>query len=134
MHIFSKENTSFRKRESERGNRSFCPSLYCGQYTQICSLRQYNRPVLVRGFILTEEEREIIRDYLENLPDRMPGRVRRMRHSLYRSDLDEMESDVKLLRILKELEVPIGRAKGEGWRDQRGKFDVHGAESEEKIC
>jgi len=91
---------------------------------------------LVRGFILTEEERGIIRGYLENLPDRMPGRVRRIRHLLYRSDLEEMESDVELLKILKELEVPIGRAKGEGWRDQRGKFAVYGAkaESEEKVC
>ena len=88
---------------------------------------------MVRGFVLTEVEREIIRDYLENLPNRMPGRVRRMRHSLYRSDLEEMGSDVELLKALKALEVPIGRAKGEGWRDQRGKFAVQ-TESEEKVC
>jgi len=59
-----------------------------------------------------------------------------MRHLLFRADLDEVESDLKLLRTLKELEVPIGRAKGEGWSDQRGKFAVYGAkaESEEKVC
>jgi len=85
---------------------------------------------LVRGFVLTEAEREIIRGYLEHLPERMPGRVRRMRHLLYRSDLDSMESDVKLLRALKGLEVPIGRTKGEAWSDQRGKFAVHRAETE----
>ena len=89
---------------------------------------------MVRGFILTEEERGIIRDYLENLPERMPGRVRRIRHLLYKSDLDEMGSDIKLLKALKGLEVPIGRTKGDGWRDQRGKFAVHRTESEEGIC
>ena len=79
---------------------------------------------LVRSFILIEEEREVIRDYIENLPERMPGRVRRMRHWLFKTDLDEMELDIKLLRVLKELEVPIGRTKGKGWGDQKGKFVV----------
>jgi len=89
----------------------------------------------VRGFILTEGEREIIRDYLENLPERMPGRVRRMRHLLFRANLDEVESDLELLRTLKGLEVPIGRTKGESWSNQRGKFAVRAeTESEEGIC
>lgn len=84
----------------------------------------------MRSFILTEKERETIRDYMENLPERMPGRVRRMRHWLFKTDLDEMESDIKLLRVLKEFEVPIGRTKGEGWTDQRGKFVVKRTEAE----
>ena len=79
---------------------------------------------MVRSFILIEEEREKIKEYMKNLPERMPGRIRRMRHWLFKTDLDEMESDIKLLRVLKELEVPIGRTKGEGWSDQRGKFVV----------
>ncbi len=74
---------------------------------------------LVRSFVLDEEEREIIRDYMENLPERMPGRVRRMRHWLGKSDLAEMESDIRLLRSLKELEVPIGRTKGREWGNRR---------------
>lgn len=85
---------------------------------------------MVRSFILTEKERETIRDYMENLPERMPGRVRRMRHWLFKTDLDEMESDIKLLRVLKEFEVPIGRSKGEGWTEQRGKFVVKRTEAE----
>ncbi len=86
---------------------------------------------MVRSYVLIEEEREVIRDYIENLPERMPGRVRRMRHWLFKTDLEEMESDIKLLRVLKELEVPIGRTKGEGWSDQRGKFVVKpGAENQ----
>ncbi len=84
----------------------------------------------MRSFILTEKERETIRDYMENLPERMPGRVRRMRHWLFKTDLDEMESDIKLLRVLKEFEVPIGRTKGEGWTDQRGKFVVKRTDAE----
>jgi len=85
---------------------------------------------LVRSFILTEKERETIRDYMENLPERMPGRVRRMRHWLFKTDLDEMELDIKLLRVLKEFEVPIGRSKGEGWTDQRGLFIVKRTDAE----
>lgn len=85
---------------------------------------------MVRSFILTEKERETIRDYMENLPERMPGRVRRMRHWLFKTDLDEMELDIKLLRVLKEFEVPIGRSKGEGWTDQRGLFVVKRTEAE----
>ncbi len=84
----------------------------------------------MRSFVLTEKERETIRDYMENLPERMPGRVRRMRHWLFKTDLDEMESDIKLLRVLKEFEVPIGRTKGEGWTDQRGKFVVKRTDAE----
>jgi len=84
----------------------------------------------VRSFILTEKERETIRDYMENLPERMPGRVRRMRHWLFKTDLDEMELDIKLLRVLKEFEVPIGRSKGEGWTDQRGLFIVKRTDAE----
>lgn len=76
----------------------------------------------MRSFVLDEEERKVIRDYMENLPERMPGRVRRMRHWLSKSDLDEMESDIVLLRSLKELEVPIGRTKGRQWRHQREKM------------
>jgi len=85
---------------------------------------------LVRSFVLTEKERETIRDYMVNLPERMPGRVRRMRHWLFKTDLDEMESDIELLRSLKEFEVPIGRTKGEGWTDQRGTFFVKGTEAD----
>ena len=85
---------------------------------------------MVRSFVLVEKEREVIRDYIENLPERMPGRVRRMRHWLFKTDLEEMESDIKLLRVLKELEVPIGRTKGEGWSDQRSIFVVKKTEAE----
>ena len=84
----------------------------------------------MRSYVLIEKEREVIRDYIENLPERMPGRVRRMRHWLFKTDLDEMESDIKLLRVLKEFEVPIGRTKGEGWTDQRGKFVVKRTDAE----
>ncbi len=87
---------------------------------------------MVRSYVLIEKEREVIRDYIENLPERMPGRVRRMRHWLFKTDLEEMESDIKLLRVLKELEVPIGRTKGEGWTDQRGKFVVKSPEADSK--
>ena len=85
---------------------------------------------MVRSFVLSEKERETIREYMQNLPERMPGRVRRMRHWLFKTDLDEMESDIKLLRALKELEVPIGRTKGEGWSDQRGTFVVKSPEDD----
>jgi len=75
----------------------------------------------------------VIRNYIENLPERMPGRVRRMRHWLFKTDLEEMESDIKLLRVLKELEVPIGRTKGEDWGDKRGKFVVRRPGADNRI-
>lgn len=85
--------------------------------------------VLVRSFVLTEAERKIVRDYIEDLPERMPGRIKRMRSRLSRTaDLEEMKLDIELLEILKGIKVPIGRirlgGRGESWRDQRAKFAV----------
>lgn len=90
--------------------------------------------VLVRSFVLTEAERKTVRDYIKNLPERMPGRIKRMRSRLFRTDLEEMRSDIELLEILRSIDVPIGRirsgGRGEAWSDQRGKFVVrHKTES-----
>ncbi|KKN15931.1 hypothetical protein LCGC14_0980940 [marine sediment metagenome] len=79
---------------------------------------------MVRSYILTDKQREKIKAYIEELPERMPGTIRGIRHVVSKIDLQQMLDDVYLLKTLQGLEMPIGRSKGEGWVDQRGKFIV----------
>ena len=78
----------------------------------------------MRTYVLTKEQRQKIKDYIDVLPEKMPQTIKMIRHVLSKVDLDEMIDDIYLLKTLKHLEMPIGRTKGEGWRDQRGKFVV----------
>lgn len=88
---------------------------------------------MVRSYILTEKQRGEIKTYIEVLPERMSSTIKQIRHTLSKIDLEEMETDIDLLKSLQNLEVPIGRSKGEGWTDQRGVFVVRPkAASEEK--
>lgn len=87
----------------------------------------------MRSYILTEKQRKAIKAYIEDLPDRMPSIIKQIRHTLSKIKIEEMESDIDLLRTMENLEVPIGRSKHEGWSDQRGIFVVrHRDQSEEK--
>lgn len=79
---------------------------------------------MVRSYILTDKQREKIKAYIEELPERMPGTIRGIRHVVSKIDLRQMEDDVYLLKTLQGLKMPIGRSKGEGWVDQKGKFIV----------
>lgn len=87
----------------------------------------------MRSYILTEKQRKAIKAYIEDLPDRMPSIIKQIRHTLSKIKIEEMESDIDLLKTMEKLEVPIGRSKHEGWSDQRGVFVVrHQDQSEEK--
>lgn len=54
----------------------------------------------------------------------MPGTIKVIRHKLAKTDLVQMGLDLELLKMLKGMEIPIGRSKGDSWSDQRGKFIV----------
>ncbi len=72
----------------------------------------------MRRFVLNANQRKVVKAYLRELPSKMPPIIKTVRFSLARTDLDEMESDLVLLRALKELDVKIGRTKGEEWGHQ----------------
>lgn len=88
---------------------------------------------MVRTFILTDKQRKAVEEYLDKLPEKMPGTIKVIRHKLAKTDLVQMGLDLELLKMLKGMEIPIGRSKGTSWSDQRGKFVVRRpkAESEE---
>ena len=73
---------------------------------------------MVRRFLLNANQRETVKAYLRDMPSKMPGIIKSVRFSLARTDLDEMESDLVLMRELKNLHVKIGRTKGEWKYDQ----------------
>jgi len=79
---------------------------------------------LVRSYILTEKQRKAIKVYIEELPERMPSIIKQIRHTLSKINLEEMESDIDLLKTMENLKVVIGRSKHEGWLDQKGVFVV----------
>ena len=68
---------------------------------------------LVRTYLLNKDQRKAIKGYMTNPSDAMPGGVRQVRHRLKGMDLDEITSDVDLLRRLDAMVIPIGRKSGE---------------------
>ncbi len=73
---------------------------------------------MVRTFLLNANQREKIKAYLREMPSKMPPIIKTVRFYLAKTDLDEMESDLVLMRKLKNLDVKIGRTKGEEWGHQ----------------
>ena len=87
---------------------SITPSIYFfDSLLNPCELRVNN---MVSSRVLPEEQREQIQHYLEYRPIKMPDVVRQIRSKVNREmDLDQMESDIQLLRRLASLDLKIGR-------------------------
>lgn len=64
---------------------------------------------MVRSYILSDGQREAVKDYVTNRRQNMPGGIRSIRHRLKFLDFDEMEEDILLLRKLNTMKIPIGR-------------------------
>ena len=64
---------------------------------------------MVRSFILNDEQRQAIEDYIEHRPKIMSSQIRQLRLRVKKLDYEQMLSDVALLRRLKDLRIPKGR-------------------------
>uniref|UniRef100_A0A6M3M2N0 Uncharacterized protein n=1 Tax=viral metagenome TaxID=1070528 RepID=A0A6M3M2N0_9ZZZZ len=64
---------------------------------------------MVRSFILNDEQRQAIEDYLRERPNAMSSQIRQIRLRAKKLDFEAMESDMELLRRLGALKVPKGR-------------------------
>lgn len=67
---------------------------------------------MVRSFVLNDDQRKAVEHYLDNRPPLMGPQIRQLRMRVKVLDFDQMESDVALLRRLKELKIPKGRRSG----------------------
>ena len=79
---------------------------------------------MVRSFILNEEQRQAIEDYLKKRPSAMSSQIRQIRLRAKRLEkkqgFDVMKSDIELLRRLATLKIPKGRKA----LDVKAKFSV----------
>lgn len=64
---------------------------------------------MVRSFILNDEQREAIEEYLRDRPNAMSPQVRQIRLRAKRLDFNAMQEDIKLLERLAMLKLPKGR-------------------------
>ena len=64
---------------------------------------------MVRSFILNDDQRRAIEDYIEHRPKIMSSQIRQLRLRVKKLDYEQMLSDVSLLRRLKDLRIPKGR-------------------------
>lgn len=68
---------------------------------------------MVRSFILNDEQRQAIEDYLKNRPSAMSSTIRQIRLRAKRlvanKVFDAMTSDIELLKRLASLKIPKGR-------------------------
>ena len=64
---------------------------------------------MVRSFILNDDQRQAIEDYLEFRPNIMTPQIRQIRLRVKKLDYEQMLYDVALLRRLKDLRIPKGR-------------------------
>lgn len=64
---------------------------------------------MVRSFILNDDQRRAIEDYIEHRPKIMSSQIRQLRLRVKKLDYEQMLSDVELLRRLKDLKIPKGR-------------------------
>ena len=80
---------------------------------------------MVRSFILNDEQREAIKDYLKERPNAMSPQIRQIRLRAKKLDFDVMASDMELLRRLAALKI----AKGRKALDVKAKFNVRHPQS-----
>ena len=84
---------------------------------------------MVRSFILNDEQREAIKDYLRDRPSAMSSTIRQIRLRAKRLVANEtfgaMEADIELLRRLAALKI----AKGRKALDVKAKFNVRHPQS-----
>jgi len=78
---------------------------------------------MVQKTLLSDRQREEIKAYFGDLPRAMPDYVRGIRAACKKIDLKQIEEDLKLVRILVDLELPIGRRKN-NYQDRMAKFVV----------
>ena len=78
---------------------------------------------MVQKSLLSDRQREEIKTYLGEMPRAMPDYVRGIRAACKKIDLEQIEEDLKLVRILTDLELPIGRRKN-NYQDQMAKFVI----------
>lgn len=64
---------------------------------------------MVRSFILNDDQRQAIEDYIEHRPNIMTSQIRQIRLRVKKLDYERMLSDVALLRRLRDLKIPKGR-------------------------
>lgn len=64
---------------------------------------------MVRSFILNEEQREAIEEYLRDRPSAMSAQVRQIRLRAKKLDFVAMQEDMTLLERLAKLRLPKGR-------------------------
>ena len=64
---------------------------------------------MVRSFILNDNQRQAIEDYIENRPNVMTSQIRQLRLRVKKLDYDQMSSDLELLGRLRDLKIPKGR-------------------------
>ena len=77
---------------------------------------------MVRSFILIEEQRQAIKDYLEHRPSVMTSQIRQIRLKARKLDYEQMSSDLEFLSRLSKLKIPKGRKA----KDMSAKFTVSG--------
>ena len=75
---------------------------------------------MVRSFILNDDQRKAIKDYLRDRPNAMSPQIRQIRLRARKLDFEVMRSDMELLKRLAVLKVPKGRKA----LDMKAKFDV----------
>lgn len=64
---------------------------------------------MVRSFILNDEQRQAIKNYLRKRPNAMSSQIRQIRLRAKKLDFEVMESDMELLKQLAALKIPKGR-------------------------
>ena len=89
---------------------------------------------MVRSFILNDEQRAAIKEYLDERPNAMSSQIRQIRLRAKRLDGKAMREDLELLEQLASLRIPKGRksadvqarftVRAKGERDIQGKFTV----------
>lgn len=73
--------------------------------------------------MLNDRQREEIRKYLEQRPNKMPAYVRGLRMTAKGLDFDQMREDLILLEELSILDIQIGR-KSNAYKDIHAKMVV----------
>ena len=91
---------------------------------------------MVRSFILNDEQRDAINEYLDERPSAMSPQIRQIRLRAKRLDFTAMREDLELLERLANLRIPKGRksadleahftVRARGEEDIPGKFTVSG--------
>ena len=71
--------------------------------------------ILVRSYLLNDEQREAVKNYVSarKRPRVMPGNILQIRMRVKAIDFDQMQEDIKLLKKLGAIKVPIGRKAGD---------------------